>query len=198
MDNKENDAPKESIASLIGSTLRKLRRRRGWSSYDLAEHSGVSVSMLSRIENGHTSPSLATLDALSQALDVPLANFFIDNRKESDTTFVKAGKGLSVDRHSGRHGHLYQLLGHASHQDLSLEPYFITLSKKSEEFPLLAHEGIEFIYVIEGEMRYRTGEQIFHMTAGDSLYFDGSVTHGPEELVEVPVKIITVIGSLRH
>ncbi len=63
----------------------------------------------------------------------------------------------------------------------------------SEVFPSFSHPGIEFIYILEGEIEYRHGNQLYRMTAGDSLTFDGDIPHGPERLIKVPIRMLSVI-----
>ena len=104
--------------------------------------------MLSKIENGLTSPSLATLKALSGALNVPVTAFFRKYEEERDATFVKAGQGLNIERRGTRAGHQYQLLGHTVGKQVFVEPYLITLTEKSDVFPLFQHDGVEFIYML--------------------------------------------------
>ena len=68
--------------------------------------------MLSKIENGVTSPSLTTLQRLSRALGVPVTAFFRRYEERRDAVFVSAGEGLAIERRGTRAGHQYQLLGH--------------------------------------------------------------------------------------
>ena len=185
-----------ALEQSIGETIRRARKKKNLSVHELSNTAEISVSMLSRIENGHTSASLSTLKSLSDALDISLANLFQNLRQSHESTFVKSGRGLTVQRHDNRIGHQYQLLGHVFHSDIKLEPYLITLTKETEEFPLIFHEGIEFMYILEGEMMYQEGERTYHMCPGDSLYFDPSAPHGPVELISLPLKMLTVIGAL--
>ena len=101
-----------------------------------------------------------------------------------------------IQRHDNSIGHQFQLLGHAFHSEINLEPYLITLTEEAEEFPPIVHEGIEFIYIIEGEMTYQEGERTYRMCPGDSLYFDPTAPHGPVELVTLPIVMLTVISTL--
>jgi transcriptional regulator with XRE-family HTH domain len=86
----------------LGAMVHKLRSARRQSLQELATAAQVSVSMLSRIENGRASPSLATINALANALNVPAAYLLGDSRKQTDVSFVKSGGGLSVERRGGR------------------------------------------------------------------------------------------------
>ena len=117
--------------------------------------------------------------------------------EERNATFVRAGQGLTIERRGTRAGHQYQLLGHSLSRSLAVEPYLITLSQDSDVFPVFQHDGIEFIYMLEGEVGYRHGDKTYLLTPGDSLFFDADAPHGPEELRKLPAKYISVITYLR-
>ena len=63
----------------------------------------------------------------------------------------------------------------------------------SEIFPTFSHPGQEFIYILEGEILYRHGNKLYHLEQGDSLFFDSGIPHGPEELLQVPIKLLSLI-----
>ena len=103
----------------IGRELRALRKKHDMTVAELGALAKVSSGMLSKIENGLTSPSLATLQALSSALNVSVTAFFRSFEKRRDATFVAAGEGLKIQRRGSRAGHEYQLV--VSHDWLSAE-----------------------------------------------------------------------------
>ncbi len=177
----------------IGGEVREFRRKLDMTVVELAKASGLSAGMLSKIENGMTSPSLATLRALSRALHVPVTAFFRKFEEELDATYVRAGQGLSIERRGTRAGHQYQLLGHSVGKSVAVEPYLISLTQESDVFPLFQHAGQEFIYMLEGELNYRHGDKIYALLPGDSLFFDANAPHGPEELRELPTRFLSVI-----
>jgi transcriptional regulator with XRE-family HTH domain len=185
--------PENALELAIGRQVRAFRVNQGITVADLAKQANLSPGMLSKVENGLTSPSLATLHALGEALNVPVTSLFRKYEETREATNVKAGEGLTIERQGTRAGHQYQLLGHSSGQSPSVEPYLITLSEESDVFPLFQHEGVEFLYVLEGEVIYRHANKTYHLRAGDSLYFDSDASHGPEELISLPIKLLTVI-----
>jgi transcriptional regulator with XRE-family HTH domain len=63
----------------IGTTIRSHRLQKGLSQGDIEKKTGLLRCYLSRVENGHTVPSLDTLSKIAQALDLPIAQFFADN-----------------------------------------------------------------------------------------------------------------------
>src|SRR6185295_14408455 len=85
---------RNSLELAIGREVRDFRRKLSITVAELAGLAGMSTGMLSKIENGQTSPSLATLQELSKALQVPVTAFFRKFEEEKDATFVKAGQGL--------------------------------------------------------------------------------------------------------
>lgn len=191
-------APGETrLRSAIGHAARRLREQAGLTLQDLARSSGISPGMLSKIENGATSPSLATIEALARGLHAPVTSLFRDYDETRAATFVRAGEGLKIERRGARAGHQYALLGHAPHGPLSVEPYIVTLTEKSEVFPLFQHPGLEFIHMLEGEVAYRHGAEVYVLRPGDSLFFDSDAPHGPEELRSTPIRFLTVITSVR-
>ncbi len=182
----------------IGREVRNFRRKLDMTVAELAKQSGLSAGMLSKIENGQTSPSLGTLQALSVALHVPVTAFFRRFEEERNATYVKAGQGLKIERRGTRAGHQYHLLGHTMRKNLAVEPYLIELLAHSDVFPLFQHDGVEFIYMLEGEVGYRHGNQTYVLKPGDSLFFDADVPHGPDELRQLPIRFISVIAYTRN
>lgn len=185
-----------NLEMAIGHEVRAYRKKLGITVTDLASATGVSVGMLSKIENGNISPSLTTLQTLSRALGVPITAFFRGFEEPRSATFVKAGQGVNIERRGTRAGHQYSLLGHIDNNTsgVTVEPYLITLTKDSDVFPTFQHEGMEFLYMLEGEVVYRHGEQLFTMQAGDTLFFDADAPHGPEELVKLPARYLSIIS----
>jgi transcriptional regulator with XRE-family HTH domain len=161
---------------------------------ELAKRAGLSIGMLSKIENGLSSPSLATLKSLSQALGIPVTAFFRKYEEERDASFVPAGKGLVIDRRGSRVGHQYQLLGHSVGKTITVEPYMITLTEESEVFPLFQHAGLEFVYMLQGKVLYRHADKTYRLEPGDSLFFDADAPHGPEELEKLPIRYLAIIA----
>lgn len=185
------------LEEAIGREVRRFREKLGLTISELAKSAKISAGMLSKIENGATSPSLATLQSLSTALQVPFTALFKSYEELRDATFVKAGQGLTIERRGTRAGHQYQLLGHSPHGTVMVEPYLITLTHETDVFPTFQHAGMEFLYMLEGNVVYRHGEKTFDMHPGDALFFDAEAPHGPEELRKLPARYLSVISYRR-
>ena len=189
------DKPERNLEAAIGREVRAHRRQQGKTVADLAAATGLSVGMLSKIENGNTSPSLTTLQALSHALSIPVTTLFKSFDEQGEVQHVRAGDHIQVDRRGTRAGHQYNLLGHigSNASGVMVEPYLITLTSASDTFPTFQHEGLELLFMLEGEVTYRHGDQVFALKPGDSLFFDADARHGPEVLDKLPARYLSVI-----
>ncbi len=177
-----------SLEVAIGRQVRAFRINQGMTVVKLAKMSSLSAGMLSKIERGLTSPSLATLRSLANSLHVPVTALFRRYEEERDVSFVKAGEGLNIERRGTRAGHQYQLLGHTVGKSIGVEPYLITLTEESDVFPIFQHSGVEFIHMLEGKVDYRHGNNIYTLRPGDSIFFDADAPHGPEVLTRLPIR----------
>jgi transcriptional regulator with XRE-family HTH domain len=189
-------APQEQERTLeraIGTHIRDLRQRFHLSVAHLAAAASISPGMMSKIENGQISPSLSTLQALAQALNVPITNLFSAFEEKRDCSFVKAGQGVGIERRGTKVGHVYQLLGHALGGDITIEPYLITLKEDAVSYTGFRHAGTELIYMLSGKVVYRHGDQTYPLEPGDALMFDAAAQHGPETLVERPATYLSII-----
>lgn len=179
----------------IGHEVRLLRKHMDLTVAELAEVCGVSVGMLSKIENGLTSPSLGSLQAIARALGVPISQLLRRFEEERSAHHVKAGEGVNKERRGTRAGHHYQLLGYlgSNRSGVIVEPYMITLSDESDIFPTFQHEGLEYLYMFAGCIDYRHGHEVYRMEPGDSLFFEADARHGPERLIDLPARFLSII-----
>ncbi len=180
----------------IGREIHAFRKQQNITVAELAAGTNLSIGMLSKIENGNTSPSLSTLQTISNALSVPLTAFFRQYEEQRMAVHTKAGEGVQIEREGTRAGHQYNLLGHIGGNSSSVivEPYLITLDNESDTFKTFQHSGIETIFMLEGEVNYLHGNQIYCLKPGDTLFFDADAPHGPEKLVKLPARYLSIIS----
>jgi transcriptional regulator with XRE-family HTH domain len=202
-DNKNRmsvDRSNKQLDLAIGRQIREFRLKLQLTIQQLSKLAGVSGGMLSKIENGHASPSLSTLMSLAGALRMPVTAFFrkFDEEQGAHATFVHSGQGQLIRRRGSQAGYEYRFLGHSLGKSIAVEPYLVTLTENVEAFPIFQHPGLEFIYTVEGKLVYRYGEKTYVLSQGDSLFFDSDVAHGPEELIETPSRLLAVIVYHRY
>lgn len=189
-------APRASsvtVEQAIGAQIRQQRKKLDITSAELAATAKISPGMISKIENGQISSSLSTLTALASALNVPIAALFAGYDDRRDCSFVKAGQGDIVDRRGTKSGHIYELLGHSLGSDMVVEPFLITLTEEATAYSAFRHAGVELIYMLSGSVGYRHADKVYELQPGDTLFFDASAQHGPEELISVPMTYLSII-----
>jgi transcriptional regulator with XRE-family HTH domain len=183
---------KLELEVIIARQVRQYRVAAGLSVAEMASRVGISKAMLSKIENAQTSCSLTTLGRLATGLDVPVTALFRGVDAEREAVYVPAGQGARIVRRGSRVGHLYELLGGLRGPHKRMEAVLVTLTESSEVFPLFQHPGTELIYMVEGEMVYGHGEAGYTLRPGDALQLDGEGAHGPQELLALPIRFLSV------
>ena len=144
------DGADRNLELAIGRAVRAFRRQQGLTVADVAAATGLSIGMLSKIENGITSPSLTTLQVLSHAFSTPITSFFRSFEERREVQHVRAGEHLETERRGTRSGHQYNLLGHigSNASGVVVEPYMITLTTASNVFPIFQYDGLELLFML--------------------------------------------------
>jgi DNA-binding XRE family transcriptional regulator len=189
-----NKASIETLDRHIGLRIRESRLRDRLTIADVAQLAELSPGMLSKIENGQATASLDALVRISNALGVPVASLFKSYGAPGGAArLVKAGQGMEVVRRGTAKGHTYHLLSYDQGPRKRFEPFLISMDDASEVFPTFEHDGTEFIHMLAGRLEYRHGDATYLLEPGDSLTFDGGVPHGPDRILEVPIRFLTMI-----
>ncbi|GAA3579807.1 XRE family transcriptional regulator [Snuella lapsa] len=171
----------EFISSWIGSKIKDIRKEQGLNLNDLSEKSGISIAMISKIENGRVYPTLPSLLQLFDALEISLNTFFNDFYIKDNFPgyiFRKRKEYKHVDKEEDSEGFNYETILSQTIKKSSMEISLLTLSEHSKRKKLTT-DGFEYIYLIKGTVDYELESQTFHMEAGDSLFFDGRMEHVP-------------------
>ena len=182
----------DDVCRVVGERVRDARRALGLTMAQFAETAEISLGMVSKIEHGQTSPSLSTLTRLAHAARVPITAFFRGLDEEHDVVIVRAKERMEILHEGTRDGHVYEDLGSLRGKTRIIEPMMVTLESSDEVFPLFQHEGVEFLHMLEGAMDYGYGPKNYRLGAGDTIQIHGEVAHGPVQLVELPVRFMSV------
>jgi len=154
----------------LGSNIRTIRKRKGITIASICAATGLSQGFMSQVENDKTSPSIATLEQIAQALDVPLAYLLL--KKEERMQVVRkeerrrtSGGTEQVDiSHIGRTPHLRMTL-------IDLAP-----GASSGDTPH-AHEGEEIHMIVSGSVTAQQGEDVYDLHEGDTFSWNACVPH---------------------
>jgi transcriptional regulator with XRE-family HTH domain len=188
-------APRLKLEQYLGLQIKRQRQAQDLKLSDVAKIADISQGLLSKIENAQVSTSLDTLSRLCDVLGLPLSKLFSEyDQQDGSALLVKADQGMEVVRRGTEKGHTYHLLNHTRGPKKSFEAYMVSMDDASEEFPTFSHPGTDFLHLLEGDLIYRHGNQLYHMEAGDSLTFEGEIPHGPEQLVQVPIRLLSIMN----
>lgn len=188
-----------SVNAAVGRAIRELREMSGITARDLAARASISAAMVSRIESGQVSPSLATLELIATALETPLPGFFRDiGPTVSDFTHVRSGQGLTSTRQMGRHIHEFTVLGFHRRSNLQFECLLVTLQRNEEAAPpTYTGQGCVFVYVLEGDAVYCYGQQEVRLRQGDSICLDAELRYGIQKVLSPRLRFLSVQAERR-
>lgn len=187
------DSP-PSLEKSLGGAIRELRQRHQLTLAQVSEKASVSSSMLSKIETGQITAGLDTLSRIARALGVSMSMLFRNYDVPTGAAqLVKHDSGMEVVRRGTKSGHSYKLLAYDRGPVKHFESFLIEMNEQSERFPTFEHPGTEFIHMLEGTMAYRHGNTVYRLEPGDTLTFAGEILHGPERLLDKPIRFLSII-----
>lgn len=181
--------------AVIGKRIKSVRRMKGLTLQDVADETGLTKGYLSKIETSGKAAPVPTLARIAKVLGVPLAELFGGVEKAERISLVRAGDRQQLTRGAREFGYLYELLC-VGIDNKYMEPYILTIPANTTCMPT-EHAGEEFLFVLDGVMRFHLGEGHYQLEKGDSLYFDASISHYGEAAGNVDVKCVMVVHSER-
>ncbi|MBR7066142.1 MAG: helix-turn-helix transcriptional regulator [Prevotella sp.] len=183
--------------SVVGHKIKSVRESKNLSVEEISERSGLAVEQINSIENDQHLPSLGPLIKIARALGVRLGTFLDDNdelgpvvcRAEERTDSISFSNGTADARkHMEYHSLAKQKAGR------HMEPFIIDIQPSEERnFKSSAHEGEEFIYVMDGEVEIDYGKDKYLLKEGDSIFYDSIVEHHVHGAVGKSAKILAVV-----
>lgn len=183
--------------TIVGSKIKGIRESKNISIEEISERSGLSTDQIISIENDQYLPSLGPLIKVARALGVRLGTFLDDNdelgpvvcRAEERNSSISFSNGATDARkHMEYHSLAKQKAGR------HMEPFIIDIQPSEEKnFKLSAHEGEEFIYVMEGEVEIEYGKEKYNLKVGDSIFYDSIVGHHVHGAFGKSAKILAVV-----
>jgi len=182
-----------AVEKLVASRVAALRREVGLTLRELATKTGLSDAYLSRVENGQTAVTLASLEKLAAVFATPITTFFEEEAKPRRLVLCRTGAGRKA-RFRGRTGTLVELLADEKHAKL-MEPLIVDVSSATRPVKPLSHAGEEFNFVIEGRCTFLFGDEKHTLNAGDSVYFDATVPHAVHAIRGEPCRLLAVVTS---
>jgi transcriptional regulator with XRE-family HTH domain len=181
-------------ASAVGRRIKALREAMGFSLRDLAEHSGVSAPMLSQVERGETSPTLAVAEKIATGLELTLSQLLRLDEGEH-VAVSRAGERRRYERG----GHCFEELTPAlpgQRADVSLHTLKSGAATGGPEDPPIHEPGSrETAVVLTGVLALVVDGTRHELLTGDSVTFDADLPHHFENEGEEQSRFLAVIAA---
>jgi transcriptional regulator with XRE-family HTH domain len=166
---------------IIGRRIRQLRRQQSRTLQEIADTCGFTRSLLSKIETGKVYPPIATLVKIAGALGTTVAAL-VEDAQDVSAVFTAKSKADRGTARTEKGYFVYPFAAEYGHK--KMQPFLFVAKRNEVKRHRLSHQGEEFVYVIQGEMKFRVGEVEYRMVAGDGLYFNALETHEVIPLTE--------------
>lgn len=174
----------------LGCRLRELRKSRRLTLQALAERTGLTAGLISKIENFRTIPSLPVLLEIVRALEADLSTLFegISLSEKRNWLLIHPEEQQPVEREEN-HGLRYRMILETPLDAVHLQVMLVT-EGNSESCAPVSTEGDQLLYILSGRFRYRVGAESVVLNQGDLLFFDGSLPHAPEAENGAPFSLL--------
>ena len=160
----------------INKRIKELRLAKGLTLDQLAAIADLSKGYLSKIERSSSPPPFSTLEAIAQAFEMDVSDFF-----DKPVPDKQATRNIDIVRHSGKDGFIpssggygFRPMVNSSHNKY-MSPFLIEIP--AGETGNLKHDGEEFVYLVSGEVELVYEKEIYRLSTGDSFYLDSRIKH---------------------
>jgi transcriptional regulator with XRE-family HTH domain len=182
----------DKVLTRIAQAIRRRREDMGLTVRALASKSGISSSMISDVERALKSPTISTLAALSNALEMPLSTL-VESREPTRMRVVKASERqwlVESDTGAKRDRFAPTVAG----SEVEFLRYVVPPHTLAGPFPAHAPGTIEHVYLTAGSLRVTLGDDVAHLQAGDSCSCYADLPHGFDNREgEIPAELIIVV-----
>lgn len=174
----------------IGPKLKAMREARRLTLKQLADWVGCTGAHLSQIENGHTSPSIATLKKTAEALGVNIVDFFTD---EDETEPVVMRIDQRRDVHLKNWNAKVQQLVRSTKGKL-IQPFYTVVPPGGGSAEPYSHSGEDFGVVIKGRLTLKVGGQTYEVGPGESFHYSSRLAHAWTNNGDEEVEVVWVVS----
>ena len=169
--------------------IKNLRKARKMTLVQLAQATGLTESMMSKIENFRVTPSLPAISTIARALGTTLSDLFQGLDDHPQLTIVRAGDRRTIQRDESPWTYFSLTTERTSRK---LDPFIIEIPPGKQRNASDAHEGEEFMLILKGKLDFVYGQHTHSLNSGDSLYCNGNVKHNLINPSEKAARILVV------
>lgn len=178
----------------LAQRIKTRRRELNLTLEQVAARTGLTRSVLSKVENFRVTPSLPALGKIAQALGTTVSELTTGLSERPQLVFVPKSKGVRLERDEPEVGMVYESLAHDRYCKV-MNPFLLEVPAGKSRQAALAHEGEEFLYLLGGHIDFEYDKEIYHLTAGDCVYFDAQVAHRIINPTPEIVKVLCIFAG---
>jgi transcriptional regulator with XRE-family HTH domain len=161
--------------SAIGNFIKSRRLEQDLSIRELSKKSGVASGTISQIETGKTSPNLASLNSICNALKFPVSALFIENSHEK-IKLVQKNERKTFVRNVSNGKELLE--SNITKGNTEMWASVIDMPEKSDSGPYYYHEGEEFVFILKGTVTFDLeNNPPYILNEHDTLYYPNNIGH---------------------
>ena len=162
----------------IGPKIRALRLKKNMGQVQLAEHTGLSPALLSKIERGQLFPTLPTLLRIAMVFGVGLEHFFIESKERPLVAVTRRQERVRLPDRPGEAtpSYFFESLNFPV-TDRKMDAYYAEFLLSAQPSQPHQHGGTEFIYLIRGRLIVNVANEDTALAEGDAMQFDSSEPH---------------------
>ncbi|HSB18875.1 MAG TPA: XRE family transcriptional regulator [Anaeromyxobacteraceae bacterium] len=181
----------------FGERIRSMREARELSREEVCGLTGLSADRLAAFEEGREVPSIGVVIKLSRVLGSRLGGLLHGGGTVSDAlTVCRAGEaGVGWDQGDTDQGYTYRCLTRPGTPGHGMEPFLLTFDPRVTDARPLAHDGQEFVYVLDGEIELFYDGERRTLRPGDSAYLDARRPHLFRGMGRAPSQMLAVVWS---
>lgn len=174
----------DAVIDGVGARMKELRTRRGLRLADVSESTGVSISILSRLESGLRNPSLDVLLKIARVFHVPLDELVGAPASGNPRVHPKPVR---------RHGMIFIPL---TTRPIGVQAFKVIMPGREPDIPITQsiHVGYEWLFVLTGTLHLKIGTELTVLGAGEAAEFDTAAPHGMASGTMEPVEVLTLFS----
>ncbi|WP_184548798.1 helix-turn-helix domain-containing protein [Mucilaginibacter sp. FT3.2] len=183
----------EDILIQISNSIKERRREKNITVQELAIRANVSKGLISQIENSRTIPSLIVLIDIIKALEVDMNEFFKNIRSRDNPVPVLVKRKSEYEHFEKEHaeGFHYQRIFTQSITQSTVDIVILELEPDASR-PMVETEAFEYKYVLNGQVEYQFNDDRIILNQGDSMLFDGRISHTPKNLGRTTASMLVI------
>lgn len=163
----------------VSKRIRQYRQEKRLTVQELADRSAVSKGLISQIENGRSIPSLPVLFSIIQSLELEIGEFFKNLSIQDAHVVVQRKQDYVSFEKEDATGFLYRRIFVNNIPAATLDFVLLELDTHAIR-EKVSTEAYEYKYILKGEVDYYINGSVYHLSEGDSLFFDGRLPHVPK------------------